>query len=65
MQAAKRLAKQRAVVRDLRTGDILYVFDVPGQRLSKPFIRLDFRAKAQALMAAGGALRPALSGART
>lgn len=41
------LARPRAVLRDKRTGDLVYVFDVSGQRLGKAFVRLDFKSKAQ------------------
>lgn len=41
------LAKPRAVLRDRRTGDLVYVFDVPGQKVAKAFVRLDFKSKVQ------------------
>lgn len=39
------LAAPRAVLRDLRDGDLLYVFDVPAGRHGKIVVRLDFAIK--------------------
>lgn len=43
------LAKPRAVLRERRTGHLVYVFDVPdNEQLGKFFVSVDFRTKARA-----------------